>query len=180
MGMATANALTAITAGANGVHTAVNGLGERAGNISLEEIVTVLKECFHINVSTDVARLKRLSRLVEQISKVKLADNKPIVGDKLFTVESGLIMHIFMKAAEQGFPMTIMQPFLPELVGQNDVEYVVGKGAGKATVEHFLKKIGAKLSDDEIFKLIGEIKKEATIRKTYLTIEEFKEGVSRL
>lgn len=180
MGMATANALSAITAGANGVHTAVNGLGERAGNISLEEIVTVLKECFHINVSTDLSRLKRLSRLIEQISKVKIAGNKPIVGDELFTVESGLIMHIFMKAQEQGFPLTIMQPFLPELVGQKPVKYVVGKGAGRATIEHFLDKIGVKLSDDEIRTLIDHIKKEATIRKSYLTIEEFKEGVASL
>ena len=180
MGMATANALSAITAGANAVHTAVNGLGERAGNISLEEIVTVLNGCFHIDCPMDLSRLKRLSKLVEQISKVKIADNKPIVGDKLFTVESGLIMHIFMKAQQQDFPITIMQPFLPDLVGQKAIEYVIGKGAGRTTVEYFLDKIGVKISADEIPTLINYIKKEATIRKSYLTIEEFKEGVVSL
>lgn len=180
LGMATANALSAITAGANAVHTAVNGLGERAGNISLEEIVTVLKGCFHIDCSVDLSRLKRLSKLVEQISKVKIPDNKPIVGDKLFRVESGLIMHIFMNAAKQGFPATIMQPFLPEMVGQEEMEYVIGKGAGKTTIEYFLDKIGVKLPDDKIHRLIDLIKKEATIRKSCLSIDEFKERVKSL
>lgn len=180
MGMATANALCAITGGANAAHTAINGLGERAGNISLEELVTVLDGCFHIHPKIRLTRLKRLSRLVEQISKVKCADNKPVVGDKLFTVESGLIMHILMNAEKQGFPETIMMPFLPELVGQEGVDYVVGKGAGRATIEHFLKKIGVSLTDEQITRLIAQVKHEATIRKTYLTIDEFREGVDSL
>ncbi len=180
LGMATANALCAITAGANAVHTAVNGLGERAGNISLEEIVTVLHGCFHIDCSVKLSRLCRLSKLMEQISKVKLASSKPIVGNQLFTVESGLIMHMFINAQKQGFPATIMQPFLPELVGQKQIEYVIGKGAGRTTVEYFLDKIGAKLSEDKVAQLIDLIKKESTLRKSYLTIDEFKEGVESL
>jgi len=180
MGMATANAVCAITAGANGVHTAVNGLGERAGNISLEEVAATLDGCFNITVLKDLSRISRVSKLLVQLSKIKVASNKPIVGDGLFIVESGLIMHIFLKAQQKKFPMTIMQPFLPSKVGQNDIKYVVGKGAGKATVEHFTSKYGIKLSDEKIFKLIELIKDEATLRKSYLSVDEFLEIVKKV
>lgn len=180
MGMATANALCAITGGANAAHTAVNGLGERAGNISLEELACVLKGCFHIDSKVKLNRLCRLSRMVEQISKVRVASNKPIVGNTLFTVESGLIMHILMNAKKKGFPATAMMPFLPKLVGQHAIEYVIGKGAGRTTVEYFLKKIGLKLSSARIDQLVSAVKNEATVRKAYLSLDEFKEGVKAL
>jgi isopropylmalate/homocitrate/citramalate synthase len=180
MGMATANALCAISGGANCVHSAVNSLGERAGNIGLEEIATVLKGCFHINTGIHLSKLYRLSKLVEQISRERLASNKPIVGDKLFKIESGLIMHIMMKAQEQGFPVTIMQPFLPEMVGQLGIEYVIGKGAGRATVEYFLKKLGITLSEDKVHRLIEFIKHEATLLKSCISIDEFEKGVNKV
>jgi isopropylmalate/homocitrate/citramalate synthase len=180
MGCATANALSAITGGANSVHTAVNGLGERAGNISLEEIATVLKACHDIDCGVDLSRLSRLSKLVEQISKRKNAENKPIVGEKLFVVDSGLIMHIFFNAAKNDFPQTIMLPFLPEKVGHSALEYVIGKGIGKATVDYFLGKLGIELREDQIARVAELVKEEATLRKSYLTVDEFKELLKKL
>lgn len=174
-GMATANAVTAILGGANSVHTAINGLGERAGNIPLEEFAINLKNLHRIDLGLDLSGLHRLCRIAAQISKFPYAANKPVVGDNLFKVESGMIMHIFINAAKNGFPSSIMLPFLPEEVGQTPLEYVLSKGSGKAAIEHFLLKLGITIANEtQLERIILEVKTLATIIKGPITTEDLK------
>ncbi|MBP7460174.1 MAG: hypothetical protein KBA26_02690 [Candidatus Delongbacteria bacterium] len=174
-GMVTANAVTAILGGANAVHTAINGLGERAGNIPLEEFAVNLKNLYRIDLGLDLSGLHRLCRIAAQISRFPYAGNKPMAGDNLFKVESGMIMHIFINAAKNGFPPTIMLPYMPEQVGQPPLEYVLSKGSGKAAIEHFLDKLGITVPDESrMERIILEVKTLATILKGPLTLEDLK------
>jgi len=180
-GMATANAATAILAGANAVHTAINGLGERAGNIPLEEIVINLENLYKINTGINTKGLHRLCKISSQISKFPLSLNKPVAGDNLFKVESGMIMHIFINAEKNGFPHSIMLPYLPETVGQNQLTYVLSKGSGKATVEYFLKKLNyTNYSEQELEEIVIEVKKLATIIKGPLSLADFVQIVNKI
>ncbi len=180
-GMATANAVTAVLGGANAVHTAINGLGERAGNIPLEEFAVNMKNLFHIDTGIRLQELNHLSNICQQISKFPIAPNKPIVGSNLFNVESGMIMHIFINAAHYQFPPTIMLPFMPEQVGQKDLTYVLSKGSGKATVEFFLQKLGYSETSAEMLDcIIDEVKYISTVIKGPLNLEDFATIVKRV
>ena len=92
-GLATANTLTAIECGANQAHVTVNGMGERTGNTSLEEIVVTLHAAYGINVNVDTTQLYSLSEFVGRLTGIKMPVNKPIVGANAFAHESGIHVH---------------------------------------------------------------------------------------
>jgi len=172
-GMAVALALCAVTAGANSVHTAVNGMGERAGNIALEEFALVTQTAMGLDFGLDLSKLVPLGRLVEHISRFPMAGNKPVMGRNLFNVDSGLIIHILSKAEEAGFPATVMMPYLPELIGRNDLRYVPGKGAGGAAMSVFLEKAGISATDEQKKAILARLKAYSTLVKAFLSDEEF-------
>lgn len=176
-GMAVANAVSAITGGANSVHTAINGLGERAGNIALEEFVLACQISMGIDLGIDASRLARVSKLATQFSRFPVAPNKPVVGSNLFNVDSGMIIHIFQAADRAGFPRTIMLPYLPQVVGRADFQYVYGKGAGAAAVEGFLEELDIASTPEQREKILARLKSEAGLRKAFLTEAEFREIV---
>ena len=172
-GMAVANALAAVTGGANSVHTAVNGLGERAGNIALEEFALVTQVAMKLDFGLDLERLVPLGRLVEHVSRFPMAGNKPVMGRNLFNVDSGLIIHILTNAERAGFPATIMMPYMPEAVGRNDLRYVAGKGAGGAALEVFLKRAGIEATDGQKKEILARLKDYSTLIKAFISDEEF-------
>lgn len=173
-GMAVANAVSAVTGGANSVHTAINGLGERAGNISLEEFAMATQVAMGIDFCIDLHNLNRLSTLATQFSRFPVAPNKPVVGSNLFNVDSGMIIHIFKAADKCGFPRTIMLPYQPELVGRKDFRYVYGKGAGGAALSSFLEELGYKTTDEQKSEILVRLKEEACLRKAFLSEDEFR------
>ncbi len=172
-GLAAGNALAALTGGANAVHTAVNGLGERAGNVALEEVVLACQVAMGLDLGIDTTRLARLCRLGEQFSGKRLADNKPVAGEHLFKVDSGLIIHIFTEAEKAGFPRLVMLPYQPGLVGRDDFRYVYGKGAGMAAVRHFLDRLGIAATDEQAKEILARLKAECELRRSYLGESEF-------
>ena len=172
-GMAVANAVASVTAGGNAVHTAVNGMGERAGNISLEEFAVAAQVAMKLELGLDLGRLYPLCRLVEHVTRFPMAGNKPVCGSNLFNVDSGLIIHILAKAEEAGFPATVMMPYLPQLVGRNDLRFVAGKGAGGAAMELFCERTGLVATDDEKKAVLARLKAHSTLVKAFLTDDEF-------
>ena len=122
-GLATANTLTAIECGANQAHVTVNGLGERTGNCSLEELVVTLKVAYGIDLGLDTTRLYSLSNLVGRFTGVKMPVNKPIVGDNAFAHESGIHVHGILNNSSTYEPMS------PEMVGHSR-RIVLGKHTG--------------------------------------------------
>ncbi|MTI57689.1 homocitrate synthase [Geosporobacter ferrireducens] len=152
-GMATANTLSAFQAGAKYISCSVNGLGERAGNTALEEIVMVLKILFECKHPFEGKKMMTLSQLVEQASGRIIGDGKPIVGKMVFSHESGIHVDGLLKSRN------CYEAFSPEEIGRK-TEVILGKHSGSIAVIHCLQEMGieiAKKQSDEIVKMIHQI-----------------------
>jgi homocitrate synthase NifV len=165
LGLATANTLAAIRAGASHANTTVNGLGERAGNAPLEEVVMALRHIHNIDAGVDTAALPAISHLVVQASGKTLASNKSIVGDGVFTHESGIHVDGLLKnpANYEGFsPM--------ELGRQHRT--VLGKHSGSRSVKDAYAKLGMVLTDGEAHSMLDKIRIFSTVTKHSPSMEE--------
>ncbi|GCC10461.1 2-isopropylmalate synthase [archaeon] len=149
-GLATANALAGVAAGADMVSVTVNGIGERSGNASLQEVALALEVLYGTESIVDKSRILLLSRLVEEYSGIRIPENKPIIGKNAFRHESGVHVDAVLKN-----PLTY-EPFLPEVIGQKR-EIVIGKHSGKHAVKNKLSELG--LYSTEYSELLGEIKR---------------------
>ena len=150
-GLATANTLTAIECGANQTHVTVNGMGERTGNTSLEEIVVALYAAYGIDLNIDTSQLYSLSEFVGRLTGVKMPVNKPIVGDNAFAHESGIHVHGILNNS------STYEPISPELVGHSR-KIVLGKHTGANSLKSKLKEYHIDLNDDQFDKVFNQIK----------------------
>ncbi len=157
-GMATANTLAAIRAGASEAHVTINGLGERAGNASLEEVVLALEELEGVRTGINLDKIYQVSKLVEKYSKVPVQPHKPIVGDNAFAHESGIHVHGILAD-----PSTY-EPFRPETVGR-ERKLIFGKHTGSHAVEEQLLRWGMKPSKDQVKRILSELKKLGDLGK---------------
>jgi homocitrate synthase NifV len=165
LGLATANALAGIQAGALSVNTTVNGLGERAGNAALEEVVMALKRIYDIRTGIDTKRLLELSRLVAKASNCPVSPWKAIVGENAFAHESGIHAHGILQN-----PVTY-EPFAPEDVGW-ERRLVVGKHSGRHLVLSVLQEHGIFLNAEEVQAVLQAVRHQAVEVKRSLTVEE--------
>lgn len=150
-GMALSNSIAGLLAGANAVSTTVNGIGERAGNTSLEELVMSLKIIYDVDLGFDISKFYELSKLVESLTHMKIPYNKPIVGKNIFRHESGI--HVDAVIEE---PLTY-EPFLPELIGHQR-RIVLGKHSGCRAVRAKLNECGIDVTKDELCKIVEQVK----------------------
>ncbi|MEM2890354.1 MAG: 2-isopropylmalate synthase [Candidatus Hadarchaeum sp.] len=151
LGLAVANSLAAVEAGAQQVQVTVNGLGERAGNASLEEIVMALKTLYGIKLRIKTELLTETSDLVERITGISVPPNKAIVGDNAFAHVSGIHAHGVIE-----FPGTY-EPFSPELVGHHR-RLELGKLTGRHSVEKQLRNIGVKANKKQLIEITRQVK----------------------
>ncbi|MFN3528149.1 MAG: Lrp/AsnC ligand binding domain-containing protein, partial [Candidatus Altarchaeaceae archaeon] len=165
-GLAVANSLAAIEGGAEYVSTTINGIGERAGNCSLEQLVMCLKCLYNIDVKYKTEILKKMSEYVENASNIKVSPNAPIVGENAFRHESGIHVNGLIK-----FPYTY-ETYPPEMVGQKR-KFVIGKQSGKSAIKEKLKEYDIECDDDKISEILKEVKLFAENRKSALSDEEF-------
>lgn len=150
-GMALANSISGLLAGANAISTTVNGIGERAGNTSLEELVMALKFIYDVDLGFDISKFCELSKLVESLTHMDIPYNKPIVGKNIFRHESGI--HVDAVIEE---PLTY-EPFLPELIGHQR-RIVLGKHSGCRAVRAKLNECGIDVTKDELCKIVEQVK----------------------
>ena len=150
-GMATANTVSALRAGANEAHVTINGIGERAGNTSLEEVVMVLYSLYKYKTAIDIKGLYTTSRLVSRLSGIPVAPNKSIVGGNAFTHEAGIHVHGLLANT------ATYEPITPELVGR-ERKIVLGKHAGRSSVVLALKELGLDASDKQIDDIVIRMK----------------------
>jgi isopropylmalate/homocitrate/citramalate synthase len=171
-GLAVANSLTAVVFGAAGVHTTVNGIGEKAGNASLEEVVLALELLLGVKTGIKLDKLYDLSKLVEKYSKVQLPPYKPVTGETPFMIESGIIAEWWLNAKD--VKPTEVIPFIPELIGRKKpIELIIGKKSGKAAIRYELNKLGiTNVSDEMVTKILNDVKEKAIEKKAPLTKEE--------
>ena len=168
-GFAVINSIYGLLAGGNCVSTTVNGIGERAGNASLEELVMALKILYGHDLGFKTKHIQDLSKLVEERTKVRVPENKPIVGKNVFRHESGI--HVDAVIEE---PLTY-EPFLPELVGQKR-QLVLGKHSGCRAVKAKLDECGYEVTKDQLCKIVEKVKQSREEGK-YINDEVFKEIV---
>jgi len=170
-GLATASALTAIASGVDEVHCSVNGLGERAGNVATEEVAVAAEYLLGVPTGIRLQGLTGLSQMVAEVSKVRPATNKPIVGSRLFEVESGIIIHILRQFHNTPMGVLGMMPYPPTLVGQPGVEFIAGRGSGHHYVEMLLAKRGRTATKEQIGAIAERIKQTALVWKNGLPPE---------
>jgi homocitrate synthase NifV len=165
LGMATANAIAGIKAGARFVNTTVNGLGERAGNAALEEVVMGLKCACGIDLGIDTHRFREISRLVGRASHRPVPAWKAVVGEKVFSHESGLHADGVIKNPHN------YEGFDPAEVGLRRY-LVVGKHSGTSGLVERLRVLGVPLAKDEADALLEEVRHRAQTLKRPLIDRE--------
>jgi 2-isopropylmalate synthase len=153
-GLATANSIAGVLAGARQVHVTVNGIGERAGNASLEEVVMGIKKLIGYEVGVKTYLLYETSRLVSELTGVPVPYFKAIVGDNAFGHESGIHVHGVIEN-----PLTY-EPMSPEEVG-NFRRLALGKHSGIHGLRKLLEEQGIRLNDSQLRYVLNEIKKMA-------------------
>ena len=151
LGLATANTLAAVRAGASHVNTTVNGLGERAGNAPLEEVVLALRQCHGIDAGIDLRRFPQLSQLVAQAAGRPVAWQKSVVGEGAFTHEAGIHVDGLIKHPDN------YQGFDPQLVGRQH-RFVLGKHSGKVGVQAVLARLGRRVGEHEAAGMLDRIR----------------------
>jgi 2-isopropylmalate synthase len=151
-GLAVANSLSAVEAGAVQVHTTINGLGERAGNASLEEVVMSLTAQYNIKTNINTQLLVDTSEFVSRITGIKMPPNKAIVGENAFAHEAGIHVHGVLQKAETYEPIT------PEMVGHKR-RIVLGKHTGANAIKSKLEEYGIDLDKTQFDKVFDQIKK---------------------
>jgi 2-isopropylmalate synthase len=164
LGMAVANSLTAVVAGARQIECTINGIGERAGNCSLEEVVMALRTraaFFNLRTRVETTRLYPTSRLVASITGMTIPRNKAVVGENAFAHESGIHQHGMLKHHST---YEIMRP---EDVGLARSSLVLGKHSGRHALRDRVKELGFEL-DDEEFAVVFEAFKALCDRKKQL------------
>ena len=180
LGLGVANSLAGVLAGAEIVHTTVNAIGERNGNAALEEVSVSLEVLYGVKTDVNIKKLKALSKLVEDLSLVKMPPHKPIVGDNTFTTESGIVAGWWDRASRAKKPLEVF-PFSTKFLGYDNVKIVLGKGSGKASIIYKLKELGFDIPPKrEIDKIIEKVKVAAEEKKRVLTESEFRSIVKEI
>ena len=155
LGLAVANTLACVAEGANVVQCTINGIGERAGNASLEEVAIALSlhpEQYGVDFRLDLTKLHGLCQLVAELTGLPLARNKPVGGENIFATEAGIHQDGLLKN-----PDTYL-PYRPERVGASGLTLVIGRHSGRRAVAHRLQELGYELSEDQLNVVMQAIK----------------------
>ncbi|ADL57673.1 2-isopropylmalate synthase [Methanothermobacter sp. KEPCO-1] len=151
-GLAVANSLAAVEAGASQVHATINGLGERAGNAALEEVVMALITRYDLPLTIKTTELVNISEFVSKITGVRMPPNKAIVGENAFAHEAGIHVHGVLEKAETYEPIT------PEMVGHKR-RIVLGKHTGANALRSKLQEYGIDMNEDQFCTLYEQVKR---------------------
>ncbi len=172
-GMATANTLAGIAAGATVASTTLNGMGERAGGAPTEEVALALKILYGVDLNLNFDKFYSVSSLLQEMSGVTLAPHKAVVGENAFRQEAGTVV--------AGWKETVFtaDPYVPELVGQSH-RLLIGKKSGKDSIEIKLKELNVEAKAEQVEKILLEVKLQAEKTKRPIPEDEFKKIAYRV
>ncbi|MEW6675192.1 MAG: 2-isopropylmalate synthase [Nitrospirota bacterium] len=162
LGLAVANSLAAVLNGAGQIECTINGIGERAGNCSLEEVVMTLRtrrDLFNADTRINTEEIMRSSKLVTKITGISVQPNKAIVGANAFAHESGIHQDGLLKEK------TTYEIIRPESIGLHHMKLVLGKHSGRHAFKTRLKELGYVLTDEELNKAFERFKRLADQKK---------------
>lgn len=169
-GLAVANSIMALSVGVDVVHTTVSGVGERAGNTPMEDLALALRLLYGVEHGLVTEEFYALSRLVRERMGHDIPSNRAIVGDRLFEIESGIIVGWYAACGESH--PTELFPYHWRVVGQPPARPVYGKGSGLPSVELALNELGVSTSEEKMREVLGAIKARALETKSLLPLEE--------
>ena len=173
-GMAAANAVAAVLAGADVIHTTVGGVGDSAGNCPMEETIMALLVFHGIDVGIKYDKLRSLYKLVNGI--VGVQPNRPFVGDMTYATEIGVGASVYRKIQRANPEVRALQyPVVPEFVGQDPQFILMGKKSGIDNVEMWAEKLGITLTPEQAREVVGLVKGKGMELRRLLTENEFRE-----
>lgn len=169
-GLATASAIAAVRGGAQWVQGTINGMGERAGNADICEVALALQCLYGIPVELDLSKAREVSKRVQQAGGYKVDGWKPVVGEYLYTRESGAV-------ANQFHSPEAIEPYSANIVGA-DRSIVLGKKSGLSSIDLKVQELGLSLAKDKYADVLQEVKDRAVAAKRLLTNDEFEKIVA--
>lgn len=167
LGMAVANEMAAVEAGASVLHTCVNGMGERTGNAALEEVVVALRTMYGYDLAIQYDKLFELCKTVESLTGFQMAPNKPISGRGNFVRESGIGIDMVYR-----YPLAMFS-LNPAFIGQ-EPRAVLGKKSGLASIQMKLEEMNLEATGEEMERILMRVKELGLKKKALVTDEEFK------
>jgi len=171
-GMGVANTIMALAEGVEVMHTTVLGIGERAGNTPMEETVMALLALYGVDIGLKYDKLYKLAHLVAELAGQPILTNRPVVGEWLYQIESGIIASWFQNCG--GDTPVELFPYRWDVVGQPSAKIVLGKGSGIDSIKGALKNLGLNFTEDEAMKVLMAVKLFSLERKRLLTADEFR------
>ena len=173
-GMAVATELAGVESGAEVVHGCINGLGERTGNAATEELAMALKVLYGFDVRYDLTMFTKIAEIVSRATNIPIADNKPVIGRRNFTRESGIGVDLVLKKPLAMFATA------PSLTGRSG-DIVLGKKSGKLSVQYKLDELGIEgVSDEAVVDIVSHVKALGIEKRGLVTDEEFSRIVEKV
>jgi len=160
-----------VRAGASWIHGTINGMGERAGNASLAEVALALRGLYGIETRLRLERVREVSARVRELAGYELEPWKPLVGENLFTRESGAV-------ASQFHDPPAIEPYSSELVGA-ERRIVLGKKSGLDSIRLKLEELGLDVPSEEHSRLLARVKELGARERRLVTDDEFRDLVAR-
>ncbi len=177
-GMGVANTIMAVLSGAEVIHSTVGGIGERCGNAPMEETAMALLTMYGIDVGINFSKINELSKLVMELSGLEVPPQRPFVGEKAYTVESGIVTGWYRNAYKE-HPTTVF-PVRPEFVGHTAPEIIMGKKSGVDNIIVWAEKLGLEIAEEKRLDILNRIKRRSHDLKRVLTEREFGEIVAQV
>jgi isopropylmalate/homocitrate/citramalate synthase len=177
-GTGVANTLIALAEGVEVAHTTVLGVGERAGNAPMEELAVALRAMYDVDLGIDYSKLYSLAKLIEELSGHRVPTNKPVVGDQLYQIESGIVTSWLRNVGDAH--VTEVFPIHWEFVGQEPGGSALGKGSGLDSVKIWAEQIDVELDDDEAMEVLLAVKQFALDKKRLLNPDDFQRLVEQV
>lgn len=175
-GLAVANTIMSVLAGAEVIHSTVTGIGERAGNTPMEETVLALLTLYGIDVGIKYNKLNELAQLVRELSATEIPRNRPYIGDIAYDIESGIVTSWFKNAWEE-YPTDVF-PVHPDFVGHRHTKIVMGKKSGLDNIAIWSEKLGIRLDKEEATEVLMQVKQRAYDLRRPLNEDEFRQIVN--
>lgn len=173
-GIGSASTVMAAAAGADVLHTTVAALGERAGNVSYEDVAMTLKTMFDKDLGLNLSKICETADFVMDLAHSPCRPNKGIIGPVISEMESGLPIGWYERIKEVD-PL-ILFPYRFPMTGHADITYTLGKGSGAPTIRHYLQEMGLPADNDDFVKELNTAVKDMAMMMTHsLTVEQFRE-----
>jgi isopropylmalate/homocitrate/citramalate synthase len=178
-GCAGANTIMALAAGAEVVHSSVSGFGERAGMVAYEEVAMMLETMYGKKLNINYKKIYETSKLVQGILGISLPANKPIIGDGLFDIESGIPVVWLNKLLNTKDELEVF-PFHWNFIGHKNPKVVLGKHSGVSSIKNRLDRLGINANEDQMNEILEMVKAKALQKKTIINEEEFRVIIKRV